>query len=205
MQIKLFYDKITYCNSYLVIKDNDCVVIDTGGKDMSDLISYIKENNLNLKSILITHGHFDHIIGTDEVLEYKEVPVYVGSEDEKFFYDHRLSLSYWIDMEYKLNEKYKLNKINDGDIVFDFLCISTPGHTKGSTCFYNKEHKIMFTGDTLFKEAYGRTDFPTGDARELSDSLNKLLSMDKDITIYPGHGESSTIEEEYNNYFGMYY
>ena len=92
MQIKLFYDKITYCNSYLVIKDNDCVVIDTGGKDMSELISYIKENNLNLKSILITHGHFDHIIGTDEVLEYKEVPVYVGAEDEKFFYDNRLSL-----------------------------------------------------------------------------------------------------------------
>ncbi|WP_231723210.1 MBL fold metallo-hydrolase [Caviibacter abscessus] len=205
MEVKLFYDEITYCNSYLVIRENkECAIIDSGGKDMSRLIEYIKSNNLDLKCILITHGHFDHIIGTPQVLEYKKVPVYVNEKDKEFFYNHILSLSYWIDEQFKLDDKYELSLFNDKDMIFGFECISTPGHTKGSTCFYDKENKVMFTGDTLFNMAYGRTDFPTGDARQLRDSLNKILSMEKDITIYPGHGENSTINQEYINYFGCY-
>lgn len=204
MEIKLFYDEITYCNSYLIIRNNECAVIDSGGKDMSKLIEYIKSNNLDLKCILITHGHFDHIIGTPQVLEYKNVPVYVNAEDEEFFYNHILSLSYWIDEQFKLDEKYKLSLFHDKDIIFGLECMATPGHTRGSTCFYDKENKIMFTGDTLFNMAYGRTDFPTGNPRQLRDSLNKILSMDKEIIIYPGHGESSTINQEYTNYFGCY-
>lgn len=204
MQIKRFISPILDENMYLLIRDNKCAVIDPGSTNLKDLIEYIKQNNLKLECILLTHGHFDHILGIEELIKYKEVPVYIGEEDIKFLYDSNYSLSKWVSMDFKLSDNIKITPIVDLDYVFGLKCLSTPGHTKGSTCYLDEETKSLFTGDTLFKRAYGRVDFPTGNARELRDSLNNIFKLDGDIKIYAGHGESSTISEEKNNYYGIY-
>ena len=89
--------------------------------------------------------------------------------------------------------------------LFNFVALHTPGHTSGSVCYYAEEENCIFTGDTLFKMAIGRVDFPTGDSRQMRDSLNRLFKLNENIVVYPGHGESTTIGEEYLNYYGTYY
>lgn len=200
---KQFINKIFQQNTYLLIDNKDCVIIDPGGDEM-DIIEYIKENELDLKAILITHGHFDHILNIKNIMEYKKVPIYIGKQDKKFLFDHKFNLSQFIDIKFELNDEYEIIEINDGDTVFGLNCMNTPGHTLGSICYYDEKNKNLFTGDTIFKGTYGRVDFPTGDATMMRDSLNRILKMDKDIVIHPGRGPSTTIDEEYITYYGYY-
>lgn len=204
MKCEVFVNKVFEQNTYLLIDEKKCVIIDPGGNEPNGILEYIQEYNLDLVGILITHGHFDHILNLEYILNYKNVPIYIGKEDKKFLFDYKYNLSGFIDIEYKLQDKYIINEINDGDIVFNLECINTSGHTKGSICYYNKKDKMIFTGDTLFKMAYGRVDFPTGNMDEMRQSLHKLLSMDKDIVVYPGHGDKTTIGDEYTTYYGYY-
>lgn len=158
-------------NCYILINNNDCLVIDPG-----DDFYLIKEEieNYNLLGILITHHHFDHVGALEELLNYKKVSIY----------------------DYNLEEKeYEINN-------FKFKIIKTPGHTDDSITFNFYLDKIMFTGDFLFKESIGRTDLPTGDSTLMKKSIEKIKKYPKDIKIYPGHGNSTTLEYELeNNYF----
>lgn len=155
-------------NCYILIKNNDCIVIDPG----DDFIK-IKEKikNLNLLGILITHYHFDHVGALDELLEYKSVKIYDNDLEEK---------------EYKINN-------------FIFSIIKNPGHSSDSVSFYFKDDKIMFTGDFIFKGTIGRTDLPTGNMIDMKYSIKKIKKYDKNIILYPGHGEETTLEDEINN------
>ena len=158
-------------NCYVLIHNNDCLVIDPGD-DFNLILEEIK--NYNLLAILITHHHFDHVGALDELLNYKDVPIY----------------------DYKIEEKdYEINN-------FKFKIIKTLGHTDDSITFYFYEDNTMFTGDFLFKESIGRTDLPTGDNILMKQSLEKIKKYPKEIKIYPGHGEDTTLEYELNyNYF----
>lgn len=160
-------------NCYILINNNDCLVIDPGD-DFQLIEEEIKK--YNLCGILITHYHFDHIGALDELLNYKNVPIY----------------------DYKLNEKeYEFNS-------FKFKIIKTPGHTDDSVTFYFYQDNTMFTGDFLFKESIGRTDLETGDDLKMSESIKKIKAYNDNITIYPGHGDISTLGYEFiNNYFLM--
>ncbi|MBE2989558.1 MBL fold metallo-hydrolase [Sneathia sp. DSM 16630] len=206
MEIKRFISTVLDENIYLLSKKQDCLLIDPGGDNISEVVSYIKENKLNLLAILVTHGHFDHILSINELLDNFDVPIYIGKEDKEKLYDPSISLARIFNgTEYVINKDAKIVELNDNDNIFDDITVlHTPGHTSGSVCYYIESDKIIFTGDTLFKMAYGRVDFPTGDSYKMRDSLNRLLKLDSDIIVYPGHGDSTTIGEEYQNYYGSY-
>lgn len=193
-------------NMYIYSNDkNECIVVDPGDPNIEKLIELIEEKKYDLKAILITHGHFDHIMGINELVKYKNIPVYIGKDDIKFLTDSNYSLSKWVNEEFKISENVNVIALFNGDEIFGFKCLNTKGHTSGSTCYYNEKESIIFTGDTLFKMAYGRTDFPTGDSRSLRDSLNELFKLNENTIVYPGHGSSTTIGEEKSFYYGLYY
>lgn len=159
-------------NCYILSKDNRCLVIDPGDEAFK-IIKYIEDNNMELAGILITHSHFDHIGGLDDLLDYKKVEVFSNLEEK----------------EYKKD-------------VFSFDVIKTPGHTKDSICYYFKEDNIMFVGDFIFKDSVGRIDLG-GNYTDMMNSIKKIKGYRDDITIYPGHGESTILglEKRNNIYF----
>lgn len=172
------------------------LVIDPGGS-VEDIMDIIKENQLNIKYILLTHGHGDHIGGVKELKELLEVPVLAHEDELELLAKAELNLSnimYMGPVELEVEQELK-----DGDTIsfgsLEGKVIHTPGHSKGGICF--KVNKDLFTGDTLFKQSVGRSDLDGGDHEQLISSIkNKLLVLDNDTKIYPGHGASSTIGEE---------
>ena len=196
MDVKLFINQRTNGNSYVVICGEESYIVDPGGFDMTESLNYIKENGLNLKWILLTHGHYDHIIGIPEILEYKNVPVYISERDYDFLFDSSLSLSIWLDLDFKLSEDAEVIKLKENDEIFGLKIIETPGHTHGGICYYNEEDKILISGDTIFKMNYGRTDLPTGNMGDMKKSISKLMELPGDVIVYPGHGGETTIENE---------
>jgi glyoxylase-like metal-dependent hydrolase (beta-lactamase superfamily II) len=182
-------------------ENNDCVAIDIGGSS-DKFIAYIKENNLNLKAILLTHGHFDHMMGVGEVQREYDIPVYIHKSDVVCFKNPRFNVSYIVGNEYTADIK-NIIEIDDNDTInisnisnLRFRVIHTPGHTKGSVCYDMGDD--LFTGDTIFKGSWGRTDFPGGDIDELISSLLRLKNLDGDRNIYSGHSEVTTLETERN-------
>ena len=198
MKMKRFISNILEENIYLLYNEkNECLVIDPGGTDVSDLIAYIKEKKLDLKYILITHGHFDHTKSIDEIIKFKKVPVCIGKEDVDIMFSSSNSMSLaFIGEEVHFDKNIEIKELNNGDEILGIKCLSTPGHTKGSMCYYLEKEAMLFTGDTLFKNAYGRTDFPSGDSRQLRDSLNIIFKMPEEITVYSGHGNSTNMKTE---------
>ena len=166
----------------------------------------IVTNGLDLKAILLTHGHFDHILATSELVQIFRVPVYCHQEEQELLGDANLNLSammgrngdYTIQASNLVQDLEILNLIDEKIQV-----IYTPGHTKGGACYYFMEEGCMFVGDTIFLESVGRTDFPTGNAATLIGSIQeKLYVLDPTIVLYPGHGPATSIgyEKENNPY-----
>lgn len=206
MKIQRFVTDVLEENIYLLIDDKKCCIIDPGGNQIQEVLKYIKDNDLKLEAILITHGHFDHILSINNILKIYNIPIYIGKEDVEKLYNSNLSLSRIFNgQDYSVLENANIVALKDGDVVFKLKALHTPGHTSGSICYLDETDNCIFTGDTLFKMSYGRVDFPTGDARAMRDSLNRLLKLDGSITVYPGHGQDTTIQEEYSNYYGTYY
>ncbi|MBS3159572.1 MBL fold metallo-hydrolase [Candidatus Woesearchaeota archaeon] len=179
MEIKDFKLGSIVTNVYLLIEENECVLIDCEGPEI--IYKFLKENKLDLKYILLTHFHFDHINGL-ELLKKKTNALIYGSDIDVNLFGLKIKL----DKILKNNDiiEFKGNKIR---------VISTPGHTLGSLCFLIENN--LFSGDTLFYRAYGRTDLG-GDEKEMKISLKKLLKLDENIKVYPGHGAFTTIEKE---------
>jgi len=169
MRVEKIEVGILQTNCYILSLNNDCIVIDPGD-EVDKIISKI--GNLNVLSIIITHYHFDHIGALNELRKKYNVCVYdINNLDEK---------------EYKIK-----------DFVFDV--IYTKGHHDTCITIYFKDDKIMFTGDFIFKESIGRTDLETGSDYEMRKSLDKIKEYPKDVVIYPGHGDFTTLENELLN------
>jgi glyoxylase-like metal-dependent hydrolase (beta-lactamase superfamily II) len=185
-------------NGYIVHSDDnlECIIIDPG--DNPELyIKEIENNNLNPIAILNTHGHIDHIHAVQPLKEHYSIPFYIHS-NEKMIIDHYLQgcLMYGITPNEKpivdnwlINE----NKITIGD--YNLKIINTPGHTPGGVCY--QINGDIFTGDTLFKNSIGRTDFPGGDYNTLMDSLKLLIEkVPGNTRVHSGHGSGTIIENE---------
>lgn len=203
---KLHFKPSETCNTYVVSNDaKDCVIIDPGSNENGCLDSYLECHALNLKAILITHGHYDHISGLFS-LKTKS-PVYISYQEEDFLTDPYLNLSAYARKEPLIIEGLEIKNIQDGDLLnireMAFKVIETPFHTHGSVCFYLESQNILFSGDTLFHLGIGRTDLPTGSNKTIFSSLKKLKSLSKNTLVYPGHGENTTLDSEfrYNEYF----
>jgi len=181
-------------NSYILgsEKTKEAVIIDPGD-DYEKIIECLKENGLKARSIINTHGHIDHI-GAD----YKfDIPILIHKEDSHCLTNPEEDVFIFFGRRFPPTKPSRLlkdgDKISVGDI--EITVIHTPGHTPGGICL--KYDKILFTGDTLFAGGIGRTDFPGGSADELMESIReKLMTLDEDVTIYPGHGPTSTIGDE---------
>ncbi|MCX5688042.1 MAG: MBL fold metallo-hydrolase [Candidatus Omnitrophica bacterium] len=187
-------------NCYLAGDEDtkEIYIIDPGG-DYKKINSVIDKNSLKPKAIINTHGHGDHIGANKEF----GIPVWIHSLDADFLTDSSKNLSGVFGFFLKTKAASRLLK--DGDILdigkYNLEVIHTPGHTPGSICL--KTARIIFTGDTLFCEGVGRTDFAYGSQEDIISSIKeKLFTLDDDYVIYPGHGPSSTIRnEKINNPF----
>jgi len=194
-------------NGYIVSNEaGDCVVIDPG--DWPERVAQIIDNNkLNLKGILITHSHFDHISGVDALVEKYGVDVYAHKKEAAMMADFTKNLSKLF--LGKAIQATATRYLEDGEEIsfgdgLEFQVIEVPGHTENSLCYYH--NAILFSGDTLFKETVGRIDLYPGHQGDLIAYIKKRLLVLPDKTlVYPGHGESTTIGyEKANNMFLNY-
>jgi glyoxylase-like metal-dependent hydrolase (beta-lactamase superfamily II) len=200
MRIKTFQLGELNANCYLVeTAPGRCVAIDIGGSPRM-FLEYLKMQRLNLTKILLTHGHFDHIGGVEEVRTATGAEVYIHESDAHMLSSSSASLhSAMSIMPFTPVTDYTSLKgdcyINDGDCSFHVL--HTPGHTHGSVCYIVND--VMFSGDTLFCCSVGRTDFPGGDAHYMMQSMELLASLEDDYKVYPGHNENTTLSYEKQN------
>lgn len=201
--IKLKPLSVCDTNSYIIASfSGNCVLIDAPA-DADYILSQIRLNNLSLKKILLTHGHFDHIGAVADLVEKTRCDVYIHEEDlEKLLTGDGHVARYFGKDEVKKVKNVKTIKddevIRQDEMQFDVL--HTPGHTQGSCCFIIDMN--IFTGDTLFARSVGRTDLPGGDSAVLNESLKKIYDLMGNLAVYPGHMSSSTLDEErhYNPY-----
>ena len=162
------------------------------------LLEQIKMRGYDMKAILLTHGHFDHIYAVNDLKKSLDVPVYAYADEAVLMGDS------WMNRSKAWAEAMTVKPdilLHDGDELdlagFHIRVIHTPGHTAGSCCYYFEEEKILIAGDTLFYESYGRTDLDTGSEAAIMRSLREqLFLLPDDVEVYPGHGDSTTIGHE---------
>ena len=167
-------------NCYIITEDQvHCVLIDPGD-DSGEILSFLQEHNLLCSGILLTHGHDDHTGALEDIIRETDAQVWIGEDDA-----YRL-----------ISAPYNTVKDNDKITLADleFTVVSVPGHTEGSV-LYLCDH-LMFSGDTLFCRSIGRTDLPGGDWDKMQVSLKKILAMNEDYHVLPGHGPSTTLSSE---------
>ena len=153
-------------------------------------------------AILLTHGHFDHILAAEEIRKKYNVPIYADQKEEKTLQDARINLTAYQGNGYTLKADVYLTDLQVEELAgFSVQMIETPGHTVGSCCYYLKDEDVLFSGDTVFCGSVGRTDFPGRSSAAIVNSLHRLLDALPDETeVYPGHDVSTTIgyEKRYN-------
>lgn len=191
---------IMQTNCYIIENpEGTCLIFDPGSEGKK-LISWLNENKLKPKAILLTHAHFDHIGAVDEVREFFNIPVYLHKNEKNWLADPMLNGSYHFtkghthvkSADYLLTgeEKMKLEP-------FEFTIYETPGHSPGSVSYYFENDGVVVSGDALFKGSIGRTDLVEGNHSQLLKSIHdKLLTLPEETIVMPGHGPTTTIEEE---------
>lgn len=192
-------------NCYLLSnrQTKECIIVDPA--DLPHRIeSRISAEGYCPVAILLTHGHFDHIMAVNEIKKLYDIPIYAAAEEEELLKDASANLSEQFGGGYKVFADYTLK---DGDCITlagsHIKAILTPGHTRGSMCYYFEEDGFLISGDMLFFESVGRTDFPTGNSSDILKSLReRVLTLPEGTVVYPGHGESTDIahEKAYNPY-----
>ena len=198
MKIKTLLLGNMQTNGYVVSDENHhCLIIDPGANGKK-VVHYLTENELVPEAVLLTHGHFDHIMGIDSILENWNIPVYVEEEDLPIMTDPELNLSssytngYSFDGAKPLKDGQKLELAGETIEV-----IHTPGHTMGGCCYYLPVEHAVFSGDTLFQRSVGRTDFPNSSQDAIVRSVReRLFALPDDTIVYPGHMGETKIEYE---------
>ena len=182
-----------------------CAVVDPGcfsTSEKEELTSFISKKGLRPVCIMLTHGHFDHIYGLADLIKTYNIPVYMDMK-ETYSFEHTnpyVCGSYGLPLaEIPAQECFR--NVSEGDVIevgdLRFEVLETPGHSVGGVCYLERNGKILLSGDTLFAGAIGRSDHPGGDYDILMQSIfTKLMCLDGDIAVYPGHGPQTDIATE---------
>lgn len=201
-------------NCYLLENEGKALIIDPAD-EAHLLLEEIQRKNVELVGLLATHGHFDHVMAVGEIQLSFPVPFYIQKKDlflierlestAEHFLGHKeiiippTNIIYIEQGELKINpfDKLRINTEQSRSIInFKLKILSSPGHTPGGVCYYFPDEQALFTGDTLFAGAIGRTDLSYSNKKDLWDSLRTILALPEETTIYPGHGESTYIGQE---------
>ena len=202
MLIKSFALGAYETNCYIVTDEStlDCAVIDPGA-DATTILNYLEETKLRCRFVLLTHGHFDHTGAVEDVLADTGAELFV----------HRADVGVTVGGDfYRFNPPQGTKYYADGDVIcvgkLSFTVLETPGHTPGSVTLIcgeaGSEEKLLFTGDTLFRDSCGRTDFPGSSAEDILRSLKRIAELPGEYEVYPGHGFFTDLDRERRvNYF----
>ena len=187
-------------NCYIVLDEEskEAMVIDAAG-DVDKIEELLNILHAKLKYIYLTHCHGDHILGVIELKNRCGGKILIHREDAEGLNDASINLTPYI-----IEERIELeadSRVDDNDTIhlgnLQLKVIHTPGHTKGGTCLYCEKEKCLFSGDTLFRGTWGRTDVPTGNVEDIIKSITeKLMKLPEETIVYPGHGLSTRIKDE---------
>ena len=196
----------TNCFFFYNKKSGEGIVVDPGDEP-EKILRYVREKSLKIQGILLTHGHFDHIMAVKALKKEWKVPVYASREERTVLENPQINLSVQMSKPISLSADYYLEDGEELELLGEKVkCILTPGHTCGGMCYYFPRQGVLFSGDTLFQESVGRTDFPTGSMGTLIRSVReKLLVLAPATKVCPGHGMMTSIENEkmYNPYAAL--
>ena len=206
MLIKYFTVGSYETNCYIVTNGRtlECAVIDPGA-DAATILDYLEENHLQCRFILLTHGHFDHVGAVPELMEETGAPLCMHRRDDGV----TIGGEYY---RFRAPEGTKF--VSEGDRIavgdkLTFTVLETPGHTPGCVTYLCEEpgsdEKALFTGDTLFRDSCGRTDFPGSSTEDMMRSLKRLALLPGDCEVYPGHMDVTSLDRErrVNPYIAM--
>lgn len=195
-------------NCYVVInqENKECFIIDPGAS-AKQLAEMIRKDGLTPVAVLLTHGHFDHAGGAEELAKEFNIKIYAHEAEKDTLENPQKNVSWMVGV----SETYSADTfLKDEEFVtlagFEIKVLHTPGHTEGGCCYYVASEDVIFTGDTLFAQSVGRTDFPGGSMSQIVRSiteklltLNEAGNLETDIMVYPGHNDPTTIETERMN------
>ena len=186
-------------NCYFLYREDskECIFVDPADQG-ANIYKAMTKNGFKIAAVLLTHGHFDHIWGTKELCELSGAKLYALDAEKEVLQDARKNVSSQVGRAYTTDADVYLKDGEEMTIAdMTFQVIATPGHTAGGCCYYFKEAGFLVSGDTLFQDSVGRTDFPTGSMGTLVRSIKeKLFVLPDETKVYPGHGDNTTIGHE---------
>lgn len=188
-------------NCYIISDEaGNCLIVDPG-EESGRIINKIKSKEMTPVAILLTHAHFDHIGAVDSIRDRYNIPVYIHEDEQEWLSDSKLNGSAKYPGLNNVNVRRADELISDEGMMtvgpFEFEVRHTPGHSPGSISYIFASSRFAIVGDTLFQQGVGRTDLPGGNTGVLLAAIHdKLLSLEDDFIIYPGHGPSTTPEDE---------
>ncbi len=203
LEIKNIQCNMLGTNCYIASNEKkECVIVDCGASSVMEceaIRQYISDNKLSPTLHLLTHGHFDHLLGCSFIYETYGIKPTISSRDSDIYYAATEQLK-GFGMSGEVTVPAIGRCVNDGDeVAFGdviFKVIATPGHSKGSVVYYSQQEKVAFTGDTLFRGSIGRTDLQGGSMFQIIQSLRTLTQLPDDTIILPGHGDKTTLGME---------
>lgn len=191
-------------NCYVVSDESrECVIIDCGAffpEEKKEILQYIRDNNLNPKHLLATHGHLDHNFGNRFIFDEFGLKVEIHHDDADFITNYEFQAEKFFGMT-AVEPLPEPARLLTGDDIIEFgnhrlTIIETPGHSRGSIFFYCKEENVCFSGDSLFEGTIGRTDLMGGSMFMLIQSLRTIVQLPDETVVWPGHGQQTTIGKE---------
>ena len=199
-RIKIDIPAVGGTNCYIVQDEEtkETMVIDPGG-DVDKIVEMLNTIHAKVKYILLTHCHGDHIAGVNELKQRVGGKILIHRLDEEGLKNPDVNLAEYVGLGRVIVQADA--RLDDGDLIhignLEFKILHTPGHTKGGISIYSEEEKLLFSGDTLFRGSWGRTDLPTSSFEDIIKSITeKLMVLPEDTIVYPGHGKSTMIKEE---------
>lgn len=191
----------TNCYGLMNKQTKEMILIDPGDSP-EIIVAMVDQMQGKPVAVFLTHGHFDHILAVKEIKEKYGIPVYAGKEEADVLAEVSLNKTDVMRRPISVYPDVLVDDLEELTMAgFSVQVLHTPGHTKGSVCYYFPEEKLLVSGDTLFRESVGRTDLPTGNTGQITESVRRLIQMlPEDVDVLPGHESATTIghEKRYN-------